>query len=614
MNLTPEQRRKLQRLLFPVLVLICLAGALLVLKGVPLEKGSETKTYGQGASPSQVLTPDRAWGQSLDLAGRRVISLAPRFATYRQAFSGEIELLLLSGEGPPTNEREIGERLLASQRIGSGEIADNVFLRFYLNRGQGLKTGQAYLIIRVRDRDQVSPLSLWLDQSPDWPWGPMDYLQLRGGLVQAIRGQGHLALAVQDQVVLASLWDGIFKTPWGVWLGLGAATLCLLLPAVILLPLRPQEKSGRVKAGWRKAIFTLLGLTFLLVALEGIGALVLHTVLPPSYPVARRILLGQATALKEQIYISQPYLGYIPTPNYSRDGFVQHNQDGYRGERVPLERTPGTLRILCLGGSTTYSSSVKSPEESYPAQLKKLLEAARPAPYQRVEVINGGLSSGTTAELLTHYHFKYHYYRPDIVIINTGGNDAVPALSPYYQPDYSHWRETMITLRPLPPHSRWLARSRLISIFIIKLFYPDLLDRALTYRGRRPAADWYAPQREGEAARGRTSNPAYAHNLEALIRLIMADGAKVLLVPFRPRTENKYTPDFAAQIESNNQTLLALAGKYNLLVAPFPAEVIPDDGWDDYVHLNAKGTQAKAKHICPYVLRLIPEIKRTSEG
>jgi hypothetical protein len=38
-----------------------------------------------------------------------------------------------------------------------------------------------------------------------------------------------------------------------------------------------------------------------------------------------------------------------------------------------------------------------------------------------IEVINAGLSSATSAELLAGYIFRHRYLKPDIVIIDVGG-------------------------------------------------------------------------------------------------------------------------------------------------------------------------------------------------
>src|SRR5215472_3872417 len=133
--------------------------------------------------------------------------------------------------------------------------------------------------------------------------------------------------------------------------------------------------------------------------------------------------------------IPHPYLLYVNRPNFKAKGFTQTDDRGYRN--VPQPKRPAQdhpKRILVLGGSTTFSYPyVPNPGDAWPAQLQKLL-----GPH--FEVINAGLSSATTAELLADYMFRHRYLKPDVVIIHEGGNDVVPMLFGNYDPEYTHLR------------------------------------------------------------------------------------------------------------------------------------------------------------------------------
>ena len=76
-------------------------------------------------------------------------------------------------------------------------------------------------------------------------------------------------------------------------------------------------------------------------------------------------------------YVGQPYLTYVPAPNY-KQGLNYHNEQGYRGKAVSMERRPGVARVLCLGGSTTYGDGVEDSNATYPAQLEKVNDACFP--------------------------------------------------------------------------------------------------------------------------------------------------------------------------------------------------------------------------------------------
>lgn len=362
---------------------------------------------------------------------------------------------------------------------------------------------------------------------------------------------------------------------------------------------------------WKRWLFGAILAGLFVLLLEWAGWMLLT----PSCRVGRRILRGQENIqlVREQNTIGQAYLGYICAPNYVHPQFgPQHNADGYRGKAVPLERRPGVLRVLCLGGSTTYGWTVPYPNQTYPAALEGLLRAALPKDYADVEVLNGGLPYGTSAELLTHYHFKYHYYRPDVVIINEGGNDAQGYTIPYYHPDNSNWRPPMINLRPLPPHLRWLADSRFLSYVMLNVFYSDQVagGQFVERDGVIPPAPWF--KIDGELVAAPVEIPreklSFAHNMESLIRAALFDNARVLLVPFRaaPGVYEARGKHFElSQILRHERIFREFAGKYRVGYAPFPAEVISLANWVDHCHINAAGEAQKAAHLAPHVLSLL---------
>lgn len=355
----------------------------------------------------------------------------------------------------------------------------------------------------------------------------------------------------------------------------------------------------------RRRAFAFILLALIVALAEGLAAFVL----PDELVTGRRILLGHENEqlIRMQKTIGQPYLLYKHAPNYVSERFgPQHNEDGYRGRAVPMERTPGVYRILCLGGSTTYGGTVGRAEQAYPAVLEQMLNTNLPDGVERVEVINGGLTWGTSAEMLTHFHFKFRYYQPDLVIINEGGNDAQAYTVPFYHPDYSHWRQTMVNLRPLPRGWRWMAASRLSSAIILNVFYADQLrgGQFVIREGAKPAAAWFKP--EGRMVTEPREIPprhlAFLHNIEALIHAVTRSGGDVLLVPFRAApTGYKDRPFELSQILRHERIFQQLAAQHGLGYAPFPASVISPRNWTDHCHLNPNGEREKATHIADHV-------------
>ena len=64
---------------------------------------------------------------------------------------------------------------------------------------------------------------------------------------------------------------------------------------------------------------------------------------------------GRYTWVRDGLVIPHPYLLYVARPGYQEFGFTQVNSLGYRGHEIAHDKPAGTYRILCLGGSTTFS-------------------------------------------------------------------------------------------------------------------------------------------------------------------------------------------------------------------------------------------------------------------
>ena len=97
---------------------------------------------------------------------------------------------------------------------------------------------------------------------------------------------------------------------------------------------------------------------------------------------------------------------------------VQTPTDAPPSAVISLTDQP-SLTILAFGDSLTAGFGVDA-HDSYPAQLERKLQADG---YQ-VQVINGGISGETSSAGLSRLEWMLKT-KPDIVIVETGGNDAL---------------------------------------------------------------------------------------------------------------------------------------------------------------------------------------------
>lgn len=121
---------------------------------------------------------------------------------------------------------------------------------------------------------------------------------------------------------------------------------------------------------------------------------------------------------------SEPVSSQSPTPPASsgpREGLGQRlgtDVTGQPGRSSDLSRDE-RLRIVAFGNSLTSGLGV-SPEEAYPSQLQRKLDAAG----YRYGVINAGVSGDTTAGGVRRVDWVLNS-KPAIVILELGANDGL---------------------------------------------------------------------------------------------------------------------------------------------------------------------------------------------
>ncbi len=108
-------------------------------------------------------------------------------------------------------------------------------------------------------------------------------------------------------------------------------------------------------------------------------------------------------------------------PTSKRRTRVRTNDLGLRGPAVP-GRELGELRVLVLGDSITFGDYVDE-DETYPAALKRRLQAAMPA--RVVRVINGGGPNVGTMDEAALLADVAPEVRPDLVLVGFYLNDSV---------------------------------------------------------------------------------------------------------------------------------------------------------------------------------------------
>ncbi len=146
-------------------------------------------------------------------------------------------------------------------------------------------------------------------------------------------------------------------------------------------------------------------------------------------------------------------------------GNIHVNSMGFRGRELARQKPPGTLRLWCLGGSTTFDILATEDAHTWPARLEHHLAARLDG--RSVEVINAGIPGEHVMTNLRDLRRKGPGLAPDVVIIHQGPNDLRSIANQKWPPRFpkptllsrmSAWRVAWDLLPPPLPRQEWASR------------------------------------------------------------------------------------------------------------------------------------------------------------
>ena len=381
-----------------------------------------------------------------------------------------------------------------------------------------------------------------------------------------------------------------------------------------------------MKKIWSNVLYILYIIVLLVIADFAVG-LFYNRIAPSLGQRNIQILLGEVD--KEQALNERPhpYLLWENTPNYiSPNGVKETNNLGYRNkEDFNYSKDANVFRVLTLGGSTTWGYLLDDPGDTWSSQLEKMLNDAlsENSDYERIQVINGGLNYGTSAELLLHYLYRDRYLDPDIVIIHTGGNDAKLLLFHDYNPDYSFFRPGWTAdIHRLRTGESFLIRHS----NIVKLFYAFWINDsvALPYINKQNKSFDLRPQYYVQNA-GANEPVGFERNLELLIRNVISDGAQPVLFPYvmvsdeqfdilsaesakRVAFTRKIREGLVIALDKNYEVMERLSLEYQIPLINLSPEEIPIEYFLDDAHLSREGEAIKAQVVANQICQQVPDI------
>ena len=320
-------------------------------------------------------------------------------------------------------------------------------------------------------------------------------------------------------------------------------------------------------------------------------------------------------------YSPHRYLGYQGAANYTK-GKNRHNRLGYRGEEIAMPKPQGRFRIVCLGGSTTYTTEIDDYKLSYPYLLEKYLKENGVAD---IDVVNAGVGAWSSWESLINLQFRVLDLDPDLVVVYHSINDIHPRLvwpPDVYCGDNSGRRKPGESSLFMPGIFEYSTFFRMLLIRMGKVTPHIAFERTIdkspeTYYGQQ----FYKQKKEGvypkglfreiPAAQMLESNPPiyFERNIRNMIAIARAHGLEVVISSFAYSTLFTDEPVVASQEyvkahEENNILLQQTAESSGAHFFDF-ADKFPTakQYYADGRHVNEAGAKLKAQFFGDYLIK-----------
>jgi len=295
----------------------------------------------------------------------------------------------------------------------------------------------------------------------------------------------------------------------------------------------------------------------------------------------------------ESVYVSHHYMLYNLRPNLVLPDGTRHNHLGMRDHR-DLNNNNGVIRVVFIGGSSTYTIGIKNNEKIFSYRLEKLLNRYYKdiLPDKKIQVINAGMGGATSAENLLRLIFLVSELRPDLVVIQHGLNDVWPRIWGNIQSDFSNYRK--IWERPNyflnKPIAYGLLRNTVgrsvLLTFIsrkLRLIRPSLLGVMVKRSDVSISESFLAVN----------SAKYFERNTKYMVAICKSMGTKVLLAT-EAYTDKADKARNIAMPEHNN-LLSKIAKEEGVLFYDFYNDMIKDDVYmPDGRHVSQVGSNLKA--------------------
>ncbi len=300
-----------------------------------------------------------------------------------------------------------------------------------------------------------------------------------------------------------------------------------------------------------------------------------------------------------QRYIPHHYLNYYPNPKYKR-GKTYHNSLGYRNDEFSIKKPEGVFRIVAIGGSSTYTISVKDNEKIFTSQLERILQDKYG--YDNVKVINAGVGGYNSWESLINLEFRVLDLDPDLIIIYHGTNDVQTRFvdPKSYSGDNSgrrkQWRSPNIPILEQSALFRILLRNSGITS---QVGIGNFVDSNTSYKPNSVI------DKDPFGLLKKNPPVYFERNLNNMVAVSRANGAEIMFATWAHSPnfgDYASTPHYEQGFRENNEVAKEVAQINGIPMFDF-ASKMPNDRayWADGRHVNELGAEKKAELFAEFI-------------
>lgn len=357
----------------------------------------------------------------------------------------------------------------------------------------------------------------------------------------------------------------------------------------------------------RKALLSASLIVILVAFVEIVASLYYFFVLPERNRLMLEPLLGLTNSGPQELlrYQPHPYFNYVFNRDYHyADGAKPFNSRGFRAPEWAA-KDAGKIRIVAVGGSTTFGIFSRDGDNIWPAFLERRLNAASPP---AVEIINLGVTGYTLFEIIGVMAMVVPDLEPDIVLVSAGANDAYSVC----YPDEGGLDNTSFRfswrVRQLPGFVQaGMRKSYTLRVLgylamSVNAYLPGDLMTAMQY----PRPDDEESRRNQERASGKY----FRRNLQTVVALSDRLGAATVLLtqPLNPAWDTVASTFYEGVIgahKRNNEIIREVGRGSGAAVIDIYTGMRAPELFVDAIHANLRGEEVQARLLYPELSALV---------